>query len=298
MSGVIVGAYPMLFGAAPADEARLYAGLSERPDVAGLELPWLGTGAIHPAGEEWLAATLPDHWTVVMTAIPSTMGALSSDPSQGLASPSPEGRAAAVAEITRLAAAVRALNNRAGRQVVTAVEVHSAPSGGTPEALRASLEELLALDLDGARLLLEHCDALVPGQAPAKGFLALEQELAALEGLPVGLLLNWGRSALELRDPDRVVEHVRLAGSRLEGLMFSGVTAVDGVYGAPWRDSHAPFAPLETDSLLTGARAAAALEAAGPLDLVGVKLSWKRSGSIDDSIAALLDAVSIVASAR
>ena len=295
---MILGAYPMLFGAAPADEVALYDLLSGRPDVAGLELPWLGSGSIHPHGEEWLAATLPDHWSVVMTAIPSTMAALAVSPDYGLASGDPDGRAAAVAETTRLADAIRALNDRAGRQVVTAVEVHSAPTLGSADSLRKSLDELLALDWHGARLLLEHCDALVEGQVPAKGFLSLEQEVAVVDGLPVGLLLNWGRSALELRDPDSVVEHILLAGDQLEGLMFSGVTPVEGVYGKPWGDSHAPFAPLEPDSLLTDARAASAMTAAGPLPVVGAKLSWKRSTSTADRAAALLDAVSIVASAR
>jgi hypothetical protein len=176
--------------------------------------------------------------------------------------------------------------------------VHSAPSAGSPDSLRKSLDELLALDWDGARLLLEHCDALVPEHPPAKGFLSLEQELAVLSELPIGLMINWGRSALELRDPDRVVEHILLAGDQLEGLMFSGVTPVDGIYGKPWGDSHAPFAPLEPDSLLTASRAQAAVEAAGPLDLVGAKLSWKRSASTDERVAALVDAVSIVTAAR
>lgn len=299
----ILGAYPMLFGAPPHDEAAVYDALSGRPDVAGLELPWLGgssnsTGSIHPHGAEWLVATLPDHWNVVMTAIPSTMAALAASPEQGLASGDPGGRAAAVAETARLADAIRALNDLAGRRMVTAVEVHSAPTAGSPDSLRKSFDELLALDVDGARLLLEHCDALVPGQAPAKGFLSLSDELAVLTDLPVGLLLNWGRSALELRDPDRVVEHVRLAGAKLEGLMFSGVTPVDGVYGKPWGDSHAPFAPFEPDSLLTAARAAAALDAAGQLDIVGAKLSWKRSTETKDRVAALEDALSIVAADR
>ncbi len=72
-----------------------------------------------------------------------------------------------------------------------------------------SLGEISAFDWDGAAVLVEHCDAQVPRQRPANGLLTLGREIdviSELAGSPIGLSLNWGRSLLELRDPDRVAE--------------------------------------------------------------------------------------------
>src|SRR5438034_923832 len=74
------------------------------------------------------------------------------------------------------------------------------------DAFRRSLDELRAWDWRGAALSVEHCDAFVPGQAPAKGFLALGAEIDAIRAshgaTPVGVAVNWGRSAIEARDPE------------------------------------------------------------------------------------------------
>jgi hypothetical protein len=48
---------------------------------------------------------------------------------------------------------------------------------------------------------------------------------------------------IELRDPERVIEHVVAAAKSglLKGITYSGTAGVDNVYGAAWADSHLPF---------------------------------------------------------
>src|SRR5665647_3065791 len=69
-----------------------------------------------------------------------------------------------------------------GRPAVAAMQLHSAPggTGASSEALARSLEEVVTWDLAGADVLIEHCDALVPGRTAAKGYLSLADELAAV----------------------------------------------------------------------------------------------------------------------
>jgi hypothetical protein len=124
--------------------------------------------------------------------------------------------------LRQIRASLRAMNDRLGRRVVLAVEIHSAPGSENrivkpnSSAFQRSLDEAAALDWDGAALLVEHCDAYIAGQKPAKGFLTLADEIGALSSLsgsPMGLSLNWGRSMIELRDPGRVIDHVTAASN-------------------------------------------------------------------------------------
>jgi hypothetical protein len=86
---------------------------------------------------------------------------------------------------------------------VVAVELHSAPTRGpagvssSVASFRVSLGELSGWDWHGAALVVEHCDAWNADHAPAKGFLSLQDELAAIEGMPVGISINWARSVRE-----------------------------------------------------------------------------------------------------
>ena len=149
---------------------------------------------------------------------------------------------------------------------MVAVEIHSAPNTtkGTPssaEAFARSLGELLSWDWQGARLVVEHCDAPGPLGPPAKGFLPLDGDIAAVRAAnaaalsakkaeskddasessdggggkdgrvrgregPVGLCINWARSVLETRDPATALQHVVQAADAgvLAGVMFSGCT--------------------------------------------------------------------------
>jgi hypothetical protein len=287
--GVLVGAYSCSPTAERWDrdvEEHYLGRLAALPEIGGLELPW--TGRLHPAGEDdWLLRRLPDRWDVVLTTIVATMPALATDPRLGLASVDPEGRARAITLLARARDDVHRLADAAGRPRVLAVEVHSAPRGGSSaEALAESLREIAAWDWAGATVVVEHCDADGSGRE-AKGFLPVAREIRAVQdsGAPVAMSLNWGRSALELGDPDRVVEHVAAVGAAglLDGLVLSGVAATDTTYGPAWADAHLPFAPdggpgTAEGSLLDLDRAVAALAAGSPR-WVAAKVGWRPSSA-------------------
>lgn len=288
---VFVGAYAASPAHAqwdPAAERAFFEGLAAVPDVRGLELPW--TGSVHPHDDDWLYANYPRGFDAVLTSIPDTMRRLQGEPRFGLASTDAQGRADAVRQVREMRDAAKRLDDACGRATVAAIEVHSAPSlagaEGSADALRASLTDLLETrGWDDMALVVEHCDAAVPGQAAEKGFLTLEDEITAVDALPdtVGLSINWGRSAIELRDPDRVAAQVAQAAQsgRLHGLMFSGASERPSPFGPAWVDAHHPLAPDEAEfpggepsSLLTVARLRAAVAAAGPVRWSGVKLGW------------------------
>ena len=288
--GYVVGAY----AASPAHqhwdadaETEFYEALTTDPRIAALELPWLGR--LHPHDDQWLIDHLPAHFGAVITGIPSTMSLLGSDPWFGLASPDHAGRFRALEHAARLRDDVHRLNDATAKKTVGVVELHCAPrEHASAEHFSESLRELASWDWDGADLVVEHCDAWVPGQEPQKGFLSIDDEIAALNtaDVNVGLSLNWGRSAIELRDGDRVVEHVTQAkeSGRLRGIIFSGASARDGLLGPAWIDAHHPF-ELRTEhphgiagSLLTESRVREALQAAGHVSWLGVKVGWPRKG--------------------
>lgn len=285
--GVIVGAYaasPCQRLWQPELETSYFSRLSELDGLRGLELPWVGR--LHPHDDEWLLAHLVPSWDLVVSDIGGTVAGVADNPRYGLASRDDTGRAAAVRTAQRMRADVDRLNQALARQAVIAVELHSAPlaNGGSSVALSNSLEELNTWDWGGAQLLVEHCDTLVEGQEPEKGYLSLKDELAAIGDVPqIGLSLNWGRSAIELRDADRVIDHVvqtRDTGA-LHAIVFSGAAATDGAFGAAWSDLHLPFAPTpgythpEPTSLLTREVAARVLAEAGQLDWIGLKMGWR-----------------------
>lgn len=291
-------ASPAHFAWDPSFDAALLPALAALPDVAGLELPWLG--AVHPHDPEWFLSHVPAG-RMTVTALPFTMDRTATDRSYGLASPDADGRAAALADARRLAADVRTLRDASPAEVAVVV-VHSAPrGGGDADAFAASLAELAGIDWSGAELVVEHCDAEVPGQPFEKGFLPAAAELAAIErtGAPIGMWLNWGRSAVELRDVDAVTAQIAevAASGRLRGLALSGAAAVDGPYGRAWADAHAPV--LEADpasgSLLDAAALDAALRAAGPVPWLGVKVvrrpTDRTPADVTATIAANLDLV-------
>lgn len=285
---VIIGAY----AASPAHgiwnpdlEAELFGLLDHEPAVRGLELPW--TGGLHPHDDEWLLRALPRRFDLVLTSIPGTMQRLQTDPGFGLASRSDDGRRAAVTEVLRMRDGVHRLNDAMGRRAVIGVEVHSAPRAdrASARALSASLAELdvEGSEWDGATVVIEHCDALVPGQPAEKGFLPLAAELDAVEPFPSsGVCINWGRSAIEVRSAHGVAAQITQAAAsgRLRGLMFSGAAALPSGFGAAWADAHLPMTPEpdfpfgEPASLLTPQHLAEALAAAGTLEWIGLKYGW------------------------
>jgi hypothetical protein len=156
------------------------------------------------------------------------------------------------------------------------------------------------------KIVIEHCDAFISGQHPEKGFLSLSDEIAAIQssGCEVGILINWGRSAIEFRDASRVVEHIESAKSAnlLQGLIFSGASSAEGLFGYPWIDAHHPFRKSENhnfgdpESLLTEELAKAAMRAAGEIPLLGIKMGWpnKVSGTLEERYQMISEALALL----
>lgn len=312
-----VGAYAIT-PAAARDEETLYDGLKSMAQVCGLEVPF--TGALHRSDEKWLLRTVRRDWDFVVTLIPGVMGTLQQNKAFGLASTDESGRQAAIAQARDALAAVARLNDAVGRKAVVAVEVQSAPSrgpaGGTGdgEALARSLAEIAAWDWHGARIVIEHCDAARPGHPQHKGFLTIEDELAAIARAngaarrPIGVNINWGRSVLETHGVDTAIAHVEAArrAGALAGIMFSGCSGADTPYGV-WQDTHMPHAPAAglkhgaASSLMTGHEIARTMKAAGDatLDFVGAKIAIRPAeASVPARLGMIGDCLSLIDRAR
>ncbi|UJP40751.1 DUF4862 family protein [Cellulomonas palmilytica] len=274
-----LGAYALVAGLGPDETRATYAALTDLA-IAGLEVPL----AAADAGDDWWRAHVAEEWDLVVTAIPTVMGRLAQDARYGLASDDEDGRQAALADVATAAALARRLADAAGRTRVTALQVHSAPRAprATRDALARSLDDVAALDLAGALVTIEHCDATRPGWAPEKGFLEVDDELAVLAGRDARLTVNWGRSAIEGRSAAAPVEHVRAAASAglLGGVMLSGATDAATAWGDPWLDGHIaprgedPALAASVASLLGPDEVRATLAAAdGRAAYVGVKVT-------------------------
>ena len=138
-------------------ERELLSGLCALPSVAGLEIPWLG--ALHPHDVPWFLRNVPAGAQLSLTPLPWVMRRCAADAAYGLASPDSDGRAAAIADLRRVAADVRRLSSDSDA-TVSFVGLHTAPQGAaTPDALARSLDEISSWDWVGAELVVEHCDA-------------------------------------------------------------------------------------------------------------------------------------------
>ncbi len=263
----------------PAAETAYYDGL-KRLGLAGLEHPYWDR--LHRFDDAWFLDALHPDWTIVLTTVPGTFERLKTDPVFGLASADADGRKRALDFLEGARRVIEHLHKYLGKRVVKAVEIHSAPRLGSGaksnlEAFASSLSELRARDWDGAALLVEHCDAFTPAHPPDKGFLRVEDETVAMRlssgATPVQLLVNWGRSAVESRSIQGPLDHIRRAreAELLGGLFFSGATPSHPLYG-DWRDSHAPFSTVVPESLLTPAAATSALQEAGDVSFLGMKM--------------------------
>jgi hypothetical protein len=322
-AGLILSSYaaaPALDGWNPEAEAAFLHAAARLPGVSGLEVPFYPTGQLHKYDGDWFLGQvrqLPDHLTFTVTSIPDTMSRLEGSADFGLASLPAAGRQAAVARAAAAAEAVRALNPVLGRPAVHAVHLFSAPSPvrhGVPAGaagigpLASSLEQLAAFGWDGARAVLEHCDAGKAGQSPVKGFLTLEEELEAVtaSGTGAGLAVNWGRSAIEGRDGSTGSRHIRdcLDSEMLAGVVLSGCAPVTTRFGGAWDDCHVPPALVEPASLLTPAAirsVSAALESAsGGLNSEvyrGLKVSAPVGSSVARRVELLADSIDVVRAA-
>lgn len=258
-------------------EAELLPALCALPTVAGLEIPWIG--AIHPHDTSWFLQHVPAGAHLSLTALPWVMQRCAAMPAYGLASRDSAGRAAAIHDFRMLHADVHTLAQQSAAQV-DFVAIHSAPhETADKEALVESLAEIASWDWVGARLIIEHCDAVRPGQAYEKGFLRLEDEIDVIDraSADIGLWMNWGRSAIELRDADAITAQIATAAASgsLTGLTFSGAAFADGPYGSAWTDTHPPIAETDAESasLLDAACVVSALAAARDAPWIGVKVS-------------------------
>lgn len=284
-------------------EHELLAGLCALPDVAGLEVPWLG--APHPHDVEWFLRSVPAGARLSLTPLPWVMRRCAEAPGYGVASPDADGRAAALGDLSRVAQDARRISDESAATVAL-VGVHTAPrGGGSVDALARSLDEIASWDWGEAELVIEHCDAPTPGLPFEKGFLHLDDELDALQrsGAPVGIWLNWGRSAIELRAADAVTAQIADAAEtgRLAGLTFSGAAAVDGPYGPAWADAHLPLLSADPDSasLLDDARVTDALIAAGDVPRLGLKVSRRPTDrTAQDVIRTVARNLDVIRAAR
>jgi hypothetical protein len=269
-AGLVLSAYaaaPALDGWDPASEGAFLAAAAALPHVSGLEVPLYRTGQLHKYDGGWFLEQvrhLPDDLSYVVTTIPDTMDHLGGCAEFGLASAVPAGREAALARVAAASDAVRNLNRALGRKAVRAVHLFSAPrpvgaDSGCPaaavEALADSLRQLAGFDWDGARPVLEHCDAAVRPHPPVKGFLPLEQEIEAVlvSGTGAGVALNWARSVIEGRATGTAASHLKLAldAGVLAGFVLSGCSSRPTAFGEAWDDTHLPPAPVDPASLLT-----------------------------------------------
>jgi hypothetical protein len=271
--GLFLSAYnaaPAIHGWNPVDEAAYLTAAASLPHIGGLEVPFYATGKLHKYDGDWFlrhVRHLPLDLGYIVTTIPDTMDQLSRSPAFGLASVVPAGRQAALARAAAAAEAVRTLNQVLGRKAVRAVHLfsaprpalkHSGPYSGPDacvEALADSLKQLAQHDWDGARPILEHCDAATGHNPPVKGFLPLEQEIDAVltADMGAGVAVNWARSVIESRDTNTPDRHVELAlhAEVLAGVVLSGCASQPTAFGRAWEDAHLPPAPLEPTSLLT-----------------------------------------------
>lgn len=233
------------------NEADYFALLSTHPKVIGIEHPFFNANDKYPL--PWLKQNIPVHWNMILTSLPAVMQANASQPDFGIASIDEDGRLAMVNLIQKMNQYVHKLNDIFGRQIVKAVHLHTAPRNdsqhtrGNAMQLAKSLDEIYQLDWQHAALNLEHCDTSSGQEAPEKGYLRLSDEMHAVHPLMnTGIVINWGRSAIETRSINGPVEHAKMAlsANKLSGFFFSGCSNDrHSEYGC-WKDSHIPPQPI------------------------------------------------------
>ncbi|MGV9188433.1 DUF4862 family protein [Arcanobacterium canis] len=288
----VVGAYAAL----PAEreqQEEFYASLADAQWVNGLEIPLRQTIT---DDLPWFAHQIAPSFTMnVLTPIPGTMGNLAKNPAFGIASPDEAGRAAALEFLIDGINQVKAVNDAVGRQVFSWIALHTAPTATAErEALVRSLSTIEQWDADGAKFVIEHQDAFIPDQAPQKGFLSLEDEIGAIADAGAErtfISLNWGRSAIEGRDTQTPLEHIKAAAlsGKLAGVIFSGAHNVDGDYGPAWTDSHVALQHDEPSSIMTSTLVATAAETArsAKVNYLGAKLTLDGRYTVPERIAIL-----------
>ena len=254
-------------------------------DIDGLEFALFPSGA-RTLEPDWIRAHVNPGHALIVSLVPSMMAALGSTPNYGLASTDEVQRQRALSDVGRACDLAVSLAAEYGTRRVVAIEVHTSPGprGGSLEAFERSLNEILTWDRAGAELLVEHCDADVPGQTPAKGFFPLADEIAVVRsfGLPsdvLGMSLNWGRCAIEGHGSRLPVEHIQAVtdAGLLRAYIYSGATGEDTMWGPAWTDMHipsrgdAPALAASGASLLGPDEIAETIRAIGDTPRIGLK---------------------------
>lgn len=297
-------------------ETIYYQELKSQYKIIGLEHPFVGR--LHPFDDEWFLKNIDCNWQFIFTSIPGVMGQLARDPHFGIASTNEAGRQSALAFYQKAQQAIVKLNSYLKKEAVSHVKIHTAPKITTHtqssiQALITSLETMQSWNWYGAKLVIEHCDAYIPGQEAEKGFMRLEDEIKAVKQVnsklnsDIGISINWGRSAIEARNTNGPLQHIKQAylNGVLKGIIFSGTSDVDGPYGQ-WKDTHMPpaqalFLPCYAEnSLLTMEQMKKSIQQCDyqQLDYIGAKISLSpNEASVAQriayikSITALLDHV-------
>lgn len=234
-----------------------YAALRSNSRIGGLELP-VFRSQLHPHGLARLTNLLDPAWSNTVSAMPMTLTAVNSDHGYGLASEDPAGRQRALNDIALARTETINLRERLGPTSVRAFSQQSAPRAdrSSVPAFTDSLRQIASWDWANIELLVEHVDALIPGQTPQKGFLTIEAEMEAVYvatdsgGLPIRHIVNWGRSAIEGRSGSTPLEHIEKLGDGLGAFAFSGAAPAGTDRSAEWEDVHLGLAADEPGSLL------------------------------------------------
>lgn len=266
---LFLGAYatsPTLFKWDKNKEKEYLVSIKNNLNIRGLELPFWGE--LHVHDEEFFLSLLDPKWEYVLTCLPGTMKALEINPNFGIASDDEKSRLEAIEFYRNANKAVLKLNNYFYEEKVVNVVLASAPSlknvdiSSSSKSLIKSLHEIANWNWFGAKLVIEHCDS-GREKNPVKGFLSLDEEIEAILEVnkssitPIGLTINWARSAIETRSELGPIKHVKKAyeNNILRGVMFSGTSPNSELYGE-WSDLHLPVAKekgieyYEIDSLL------------------------------------------------
>jgi len=313
----IVGAYasaPSLFLNDRTQEKIFYELLKERvKNIKGLEIPFNGE-VIHIFGNDFLIKLLEDDWLNVITAVPASFNNLKINKHFGLASDDQEGRDLALSCHRKLNDTVKEINDKKGNPCISHVQLCSSPSfpfenvSSSEQTLISSLEEIMSWDWDGACLTLEHCDSHSVDGTYQKGFMSIESELRIIDYFSdslLGMVLNWGRSVLEGKSPNTILNHIDLCQQKdcLKGFIFSGTSEEDPMYGS-WEDQHMPFFRKTSNlnglenSLLTEENTSLTLEKLNEqaLSYIGFKLQLlpQEKVSLEERVEINVDAEEIL----
>ncbi|AKK05743.1 hypothetical protein CMUST_07045 [Corynebacterium mustelae] len=275
----LVGAYASM-PTNLAEQERYYELLAGQEWITGLEIPYPGQLA-DPQTRNWLSPHIAKFPDSIITAIPGTMVNVWADDIFGLASPSEQGRARALAFTKEIYQIATTLN-------VSTIAVHSAPTAHCDAAtFEESMKEILKWG--DKTIIIEHCDSATPHHTPEKGFLSLEEELAVAEKVGVQVSINWGRSAIDGRSEHTPIEHITAAQNRglLAGVIFSGASDRETSYGPAWGDGHLPSSIHEPASLLNPTAISAAAKTAGEISFLGAKVCVPPTATLEDRLAML-----------